>query len=112
MTFKTAILNRPPLQEGNVADFLEINFDPEFPMADVSEIVLRIKTKGDKSAYLVKKLSENKITVTGQNVIFPLQPEDTTGHSGDYEYEIDFYNAANKPFATIKGKGIIEAEIK
>lgn len=112
MTYKPAIVNIPPLQEGNVADFLELNFDPEFPMADVSEIVLRIKIKGDKSAYLIKKLSENKITVTGQNVVFPLQPEDTAGHTGDYEYEIDFHNAANKPFATIKGKGTIEAEIK
>ncbi|GEM_PF-5513232 len=112
MTYKPCIVNLSPLQEGNLADFLNVNFNESFPLADVGEVVLSIRTKGDKSAYLVKKLSEGKIIVTNQNVLIPFLPEDSAGHAGDYDYELDFYNEQNQPFATLKGKGTIEREIK
>lgn len=112
MTFKPVTLNIPPLQEGNLADFLEVNFGANFPLTDVSEIVLKVQSKGTNKPFLTKRLSEGKITVAGQNMVIPLVPEDTANHAGDFEYELDFHNGLNQPFATFKGKGTIEREIK
>lgn len=112
MTYKPATVNIPPLQEGNLADFLEVNFDTSFPLTEAPEIILKVKSKVIEKPFIKKKRSEGKIIVVDQNMTIPLQPEDTAGHAGDFEYELDFYNVFNQPFATFKGKGTIEREIK
>ncbi len=112
MTFETLILNIDPLQEGNVADLLDLEFEPEFPLASVSEIECRIKQRNAPLAYLTKKLSEGNIVVTDQVMVVPLAEEDSKDRPGGYTYECDFFNAEGKSFFTITGSGVFNPEIK
>ena len=112
MTLETLTLNIPSLQEGNIADLLDVEFAPEFPLSGVSEVICRVKTKGAQRAYLTKKLSEGTVTIAGQVLTVPLTEADSAGHAGDFEYECDFYNAAGKSYFTMKGKGSFVAEMK
>lgn len=112
MTFETLTLNIQPLQEGNIADLLDVEFAPEFPLTDVAEVECRIQQQGSQKAYVTKKLSTGGVTITGQVLTVPLLEADTAGHAGSYSYECDFINADGKSFFTIVGKGTINAQIK
>jgi hypothetical protein len=112
MTFDPLTLNLAPLQEGNIADLLDVEFEAEFPLTAVSEVICRIKQQGEQRAYLTKKLSTGDITISGQILTIPLAEEDSAGHAGSFTYECDLLNLEGKSFATIKGTGSFVAEIK
>ena len=112
MTFDPLTLNLAPLQEGNIAELLDVEFEAEFPLTAVSEVICRIKQQGSQKAYLTKKLSTGDITIAGQVLTVPLSVADSLGHAGSFTYECDLYNLAGQSFATIKGAGQFVAEIK
>ena len=109
-TYEKLIYNIPPYQEGNLQDF-EFDLDDAFPITDVSDITFQVRTIPSEQAIISKKKSLSEITLTDRTVKITFVPADTTGNAGKHEYEIDFLNVSNQPFATIGGAFIVNKQV-
>lgn len=107
-TYEKYVLNLGPYQEGNLAD-IELEMDDSFSMTNVS-VTFQVRDSSEK-LIIDKKSSDGDITISGQDITIPLLPEDTRRKSGKYNYEIDFLNDSDQPFATIGGTFIISKEV-
>lgn len=110
MTYEKCRYDIPPYQEGNVCDF-EFDVDENFPIDQVSDITLQVR---DSKGYIViekKKLSEGTILLSDRTVHIDFLPADTLNRSGQHQYEIDFINLQNQPFATMGGSFTINKQV-
>lgn len=108
-TYDKLTYNIPAYQEGNESDF-EFELDLNFPIEQVSDITFQMRSvKGE--VLLQKSLKNNDIALLGRVVNIPFLATDFIGDSGTHNYEIDFKNLDEKPFATIGGAIVINKEI-
>ena len=94
-------------QEGNLAS-IDIEMDATFSMTDVA-VVLEVRDSGGRLIF--RKKSTVDFTISGQNFSIELLPADTIGRAGKHNYEIDFFNVQNQPFATIGGYFTISKQV-
>lgn len=108
-TYDKYTLNLGPYQEGNVAD-IELDMDVSFPMTGI-DVTFEVRDTANK--LIIRKTSEvgGGITITGQNIVITIDATDTKKRSGKYNYEIDFLNAGDDPFATIGGTFTVSREV-
>lgn len=109
--YEDLLYNPAPKTEGKLQLLLDLEFGDNFPLTNVSEITCVTRSLSTRQTVHTFKKSEDTITVTGQALQIPLQPEDTRGKADDYQYECDFMDAQNRCFFTIRGKFRIIAEI-
>jgi len=108
-TYDKYTLNLGPYQEGNVAD-IELDMDVSFPMTGI-DVTFEVRDTANK--LIIRKTSEvgGGITIAGQNIVITIDATDTKKRSGKYNYEIDFLNIGDDPFATIGGTFTISKEV-
>lgn len=109
-TYDKAIYNIPPYQEGNKADF-EFDVEENFPIAEVNEISFQVRDSSGRQLIPEKLLSTGGITKNGYTITIPFSAQEMTGIVGKHQYEIDFINANNEPFATIGGAFIVNRQV-
>ena len=108
-TYEKYELALGPYQEGNLAD-IELEMDSLFPMTDVN-VTMQVRDSAGNVIIAKSSYEQDEIDISGQDITITLLPEDTTGHPGLHDYEIDFLNDDDEPFATIGGKFYISPEV-
>lgn len=108
-TYKKLIVVLEPFQEGNRAD---IGVEVDVTKLSLTGLAASCELR-EKTGKLLwrKKTADSTMTIAGQLVTIPLAPADTKGKPGVHNFEIDFLNAQNEPFATIGATLTIEAQI-
>ena len=108
-TYEKYELALGPYQEGNLAD-IELEMDALFPMTDVN-VTMQVRDSSGNVIIAKSSYEEDEIDITGQDITITLDPDDTKGHPGLHDYEIDFLNDEDEPFATIGGKFTVSPEV-
>lgn len=108
-TYEKYTLHLGPYQEGNIFD-IELDMDAGFPMVGVG-VTIEIRDTSGKCIIKKTSYTNGGITITDQNILIVFTPDNTRNRSGKYDYEIDFLNGLNQPFATIGGTFTISKEI-
>ena len=109
-TYDKCTFNLPAYQEGNEADF-EFDLDTNFPLEDVGDISFQARDSRGRLIMPEKSLLTNTLTLVERTVRIPFSAAEMKGNADKHQYEIDFLNLLNKPFATIGGVFPINAEI-
>lgn len=109
-TYDKYTYNLPAYQEGNEADF-EFDLDTNFPLEELGDISFQARDSRGRLIMSEKTLLTNTLTLTVRTVRIPFLAAEMKGNPDKHQYEIDFLNQSNEPFATIGGVFPINAEI-